>query len=618
MSWLRQPDYTDFEGSQTPVETPPAFLDGIISETPRSLGKALLRVGETSALITGGVLQTIGDDEGAEDYWKKLEQRKKWREDLGENRQGLASQVLGGVVEYGSLAITNAPAAAVSVFSSEATSEVHQGRNSVDASALGAIRAGALYAGAKIPASLAPKYGLGKTLGYGVIANTGIGTAARGAEQLMGEDVQAFDPTALAIDAILGGAFSAVEFRANKKLIDSALDKRSVTKAQDSAPFIPKNGAELDIHMQAVADTIKSSETGIEPDLSRVPRGEDVDPRVATRINETIAEFTAVAKDEIDAFSAPKKQPSKSEQYAAIKETEGGRIIDADIARNLDPDYVAGRKQAKDVHEMASRTADEVYSRRLAEPDPTKEKIVHMTAGGAGAGKSTALRAAGIDTSEANIVYDATLKTFDNAINKIREALEADHDVKIDYIMASPARAWESALIRAEKTGRVVPSDVFLATHTGSLATVKKLIDLFDGSKRVSVRVLDNTKTLSEVKPVNSAELSKVVYNDTVETLNRVAKKLKDDGRISDQTYSRASEQTSIAAAPREVQEVRGPDDKGDGGRPEEIRATIDENGNEFTGVEAKAAFEAEEKTLTDTLGKITNVAECILRNFSG
>lgn len=296
MSWLDKPSYTDFEGSQVPVEEPAGFFEGSLEMVPRGLGSAALRVGELTGTVTATVLGAMGDED-ADAYWKKVEQRRNWRMELGENRKGTLANVGGAVVEYGSLALANLPGGVSTIFATEAETEIAAGRSLSEASQLAAIRAGALYVGAKIPASLAPKYGLGKTLGYGAAANVGVGVTQRGGEHLVigDEAPEVFDPEALAIDATLGALFGAHGYRVSRKSVDAALDRRGINKAHDSAPTIPANGEALDIHMQALADTIKSTETGIPPDYAKIPIGE-ADPRVAEVINRTAPELESLAK----------------------------------------------------------------------------------------------------------------------------------------------------------------------------------------------------------------------------------------------------------------------------------------------------------------------------------
>ena len=617
MSWIDKPSYRDAEGSQEAVEDPVEWYEGSLEAVPRALGEAGLTLGELSAMATAGVLETLGDED-ADAYWKKYEQRRDWRKDLGENRRGIVANVVGGVAKYATLLATNKPAGVAAIFSSEAGEEISKGRSLADAETLAAIRAGTLYAGASITASLAPKYGLGATLGYGAGTNVGLGVASRTLEtQVIGDEAgPIFDSTSIAIDAVLGSVFGTREYRFNKRMIDAALDARATTKAQDSAPGRPTNGEQLDMHMQAVADATKATETGIAPDYSRLDIG-DVDPRMAARMNNIIKSIDELSPIEPEKMGA---SPFTLEAYKKLKTTDEGRIINADEARYLDPEFVAGKKAARVIHEEASKLADEVFADRLKTVREGKLPIAEFTAGGAGSGKTTALNNAGVDTSKANLVYDATLKTPKNAIAKIEQALKAGHDVNVKYILADPEAAWARALVRAQEQGREVPIEVFEQTHKGSLETIKKLALKYKDRPDVEIKAYDNRDKAEDIREIPLEELADIAYSTNRQKLEGIANELYKQGKISDTIYRR-----SVGDAPpsRGVskQSEQGISGRSEEGRPavrEEIPdeiTVVTQDGEAVTGAEYAKQLEAETKQIDDIIGKIQSGTECLLRN---
>ena len=71
------------------------------------------------------------------------------------------------------------------------------------------------------------------------------------------------------------------------------------------------------------------------------------------------------------------------------QQTDGGRILNTDLARELSPAYRADRTRSGDVHQAASDFIYKTYHAKLAEKTPDGlEPVVLFTAGGAGAGKS--------------------------------------------------------------------------------------------------------------------------------------------------------------------------------------------------------------------------------------
>ena len=617
MSWLNQPSYTDYEGSAEPVEDPTGFFEGSLEAIPRGLGAAALRAGELTGSITAAALEAVGDED-ADAYWRKVEQRRNWRMELGENRQGVLARVAGGVTEYGSLAIANPAFAAAAVFTSEAETEIAAGRDLTEATKLGAIRGGALYLGAKIPAALAPKYGLGKTLGYGAASNVGIGVTQRGLEYGVLGDAAApvLDAEALVIDATLGALFGANGYRVSRKAVDASLDARAVNKVYDSAPVIPRDGERLDAHMQAVADSIKSAETGIPPDYSGLGDG-DIDQRKAAEMD---AAIRAINEDVQAEIGEPKPAHFTVEQYAKLGETDGGRIINADIARSLDPEFAAGRRAAKDVHVEASRVAEEAFAKRLKQVQPGKLPVAVFTAGGAGSGKSTALESAGIDTSRANVVYDATLKTLKNAVSRIEQAKDAGHKVVVNYVLADPAAAWGRALLRAEQTGREVPIDVFASTHEGALNTAKKLAAKYKNDPEVDIAAYDNRGKADDIREIPLAELAGVDYAVTREELAEIAHDLYIKGKIGRNVYARSVGQGPDVGRIQPEAKSGVPERAPEGGEsargeiPEGL-TVVDEDGNAVDSAQYTKQLETESKQIESTISKMADIVQCLVRS---
>jgi len=115
-------------------------------------------------------------------------------------------------------------------------------------------------------------------------------------------------------------------------------------------------------------------------------------------------------------------------EYAKIKESEGGKIVNTDHARQLSDDYSGAwesrLKWGDAVHEPASSLANEVYRRRV-DASSIKDLLVIFTAGGPGAGKSTALEKLGPDVKRiAHTIYDGTLADLNSAVDRIDPILD--------------------------------------------------------------------------------------------------------------------------------------------------------------------------------------------------
>ena len=231
--------------------------------------------------------------------------------------------------------------------------------------------------------------------------------------------------------------------------------------------------------------------------------------------------------------------------YAKLPDSEGGKILNTDVARELDPAYAKSNESratlAPAVHEPASALVKEIYRRKLAEPDPNGLNIVTFTAGGAGAGKTSGI--AGVPTARAivdasQIVYDTNLNNFKSATEKIDQALAAGKEVKIMYVARDPVDALVSgALPRAMHRGRTVLLSEHLKTHVGSAEAIQKIAEKYAGDDRVQVLYIDNTRDRGG-EQIGDASLPKSLQFDKIE--QRLKEALEGEyaaGRISETVY---------------------------------------------------------------------------------
>src|SRR3546814_7560989 len=114
------------------------------------------------------------------------------------------------------------------------------------------------------------------------------------------------------------------------------------------------------------------------------------------------------------------------------------------------------RTRSADVHEAASDTVKTLYESKLAQPTPEGlDRAVLFTAGGTGAGKTTAVNAAGDAFGKPEITYDTNMNTLSSAVDKVDQALAAGRDVRLAYVYRDPVEALAcGALPRAERQAR--------------------------------------------------------------------------------------------------------------------------------------------------------------------
>lgn len=266
--------------------------------------------------------------------------------------------------------------------------------------------------------------------------------------------------------------------------------------------------------------TIKNIELGQKPRLA--------DSAAEHRLREKISKHFAAAVDE----------------YNRLPDAAGGKILNTDLARELSPDYIKDRTLSADVHEPASSFVKKLYAEKLKEkPGDGEAPLVIFTAGGTGAGKTTAIDKL-LAIGEAQIVYDTNMNTFKSARDKVVQALDAGKDVQIAAVYRDPVDALvNGALPRAMRqeakfgTGRTVPIGEHLKTHTGFSGTITRLADEFKDDPRFSVTVIDNSHGKNNARLAGLDLLSTKHDTQLEGELKAALRREYEQGKISKSVY---------------------------------------------------------------------------------
>jgi len=245
------------------------------------------------------------------------------------------------------------------------------------------------------------------------------------------------------------------------------------------------------------------------------------------------------------------QSPELKQQYNALNlphaETKGGRILNTDAARELFPEYAADRTLSAQVHEPASTFVKNLYAEKLSLPTPKGlENTVVFTAGGTGAGKTSAIKRASQEASDAinnaEMIYDTNMNTFSSADDKIQQALKAGRNVQVFYTYRDPVTSLtEGALTRASKmeknfgSGRTVPLSEHLKTHIGSQKTIKELAAKYKDNDNVIIRAIDNSKGVEDVRYMDIKDIPKFNETELRKKLNEALEKSKSN--ISEAIY---------------------------------------------------------------------------------
>lgn len=233
-------------------------------------------------------------------------------------------------------------------------------------------------------------------------------------------------------------------------------------------------------------------------------------------------------------------------EYAAHPETQGGKVLNTDIARDLSRDYNATKDTRSTlsaaVHEPASWLIKEIYRRKLAEaPAAGEAPTVAFTAGGTGAGKSSAIEmvpAVNMAVRQSQVVYDTNMNTLDSAKNRIEQALAAGKDVSIVFVARDPVVALtKGALPRAMRQGRTVPLAEHAKTHDGAAKVVRQLAKDYADDKRVAITIIDNTGPNGTQTVAKIAMIDEISYTDLEVRLRKALEDEYANGRISETVY---------------------------------------------------------------------------------
>jgi len=359
---------------------------------------------------------------------------------------------------------------------------------------------------------------LGANVLYGAGANIGLGVTERAVVYdllherypAMAAHYQPLEVSALIAEGALGAIFGAVGARAGlhyraQEITDAALVAREAKHAAlDTAPGIPADPATANAHARALntameqllkGETVNVAETGITdgqfvprpqdsalPDAVREHYGADAEPRPPAGTPEAVVQSQGFRQ-----WYGERTVEQIEAEYQALPDTYEGRIIDADLVRELAPDYVANRARSAELHPYASALTKVLFARALARPVAEgRAPVVQFLAGGGGSGKSTATKEA-VARTNADIVMDGTLSNLERARKDIESALANGRIVVVDYVYRSPQKSVEGAIERAITRGRPVPVHVLADTHAGAARTIKSLAQEYNGNDDVKI-----------------------------------------------------------------------------------------------------------------------------------
>lgn len=193
----------------------------------------------------------------------------------------------------------------------------------------------------------------------------------------------------------------------------------------------------------------------------------------------------------------------------------GGRIVNADLAKELFPEYLKNRlTNDKAVHAAASVVARMVFDTRLAELP--KGSDVVLTAGGQASGKTSIIQA-----NSADLVYDSVMSNVEGNRAVIDKIINAGHRGTIDYVFRAVEPASVAMIRRLNKEGRPVSVRGIATGHFGSQQAFIKDTDAYARSKGFNVYYVE-TRENQASRAMDFEEFKNKVYDNYEDVLTKV------------------------------------------------------------------------------------------------
>lgn len=613
------------------VSRPVSTITGAIAENAPAIAANLSAgaIGKVAGGLIGGAVTK--NPEGAA---------------IGENIGSLAGSGLadfgmfygGNRQEQDANGIDNKAAAAAAATGQAAVNQLHLlpvrkvlgmpgGRSAVD-SAISSLPGGALAAAAKYAT-----VGAGSALAQDALGRLQAGKDATGDDTTYGNDIT----TGGILGGILGGGSHFIEHLSkptrDDMIVGHAAEPQAPTVVEPSAGPVSRavaRGADAGkIGGVVSADTVRASLPTFDPAIPQAP----VDV-AAPQQQEAAAEQAPYSNDSGVSIPAGKDlkptervveqraaqqvlaDPAKAvADYQALPGTDGGRIINTDEAREVFGDYNSGPEARSAfsyaVHEPASWIAKEQYQQRLAQPvEDGKDASVMFTAGGTGAGKTTAIkRVPGLEDEQnrADVVYDGNFQSFPSAKAKIDQALASGRKANIVYVNRDPIEAFVGgALPRAarEDYGRTVPIATHADTHIGAAQTLAQLAEHYKDNPGVDIRVVNNEKDGAKVGDVTDvSHVAGMDRDKLISELNNGLDQQREAGKVPDRVFDfyrgDAAGEDGNAGGDRGVQPLEGGavGREGQGGEADAVGGRSAEQGQGLDGARASAVEDDQTQT---------------------
>lgn len=221
--------------------------------------------------------------------------------------------------------------------------------------------------------------------------------------------------------------------------------------------------------------------------------------------------------------------------YDAHPESMGGRILSADIVKDLSPDFQTKDQRMANSVAVHMPSSEWIWQRFIRDLKRKNAKgMVTLIGGGPGAGKTSSL--VGTELGElanlSDIVFDQTLAIHKDAEEQIQLVLESGHGVVLGNVFRPIEKAVDGVAERMDKSGRTVPAKVIVEKAIQSQETFLKLWETYGPGGPKNTRLfhliaIDNSGAFGKQRELfKIEELNKLRYTKAGESVEEAIQRL--------------------------------------------------------------------------------------------
>lgn len=235
-------------------------------------------------------------------------------------------------------------------------------------------------------------------------------------------------------------------------------------------------------------------------------------------VSSNMAQHSKLAGDQKfvqDIFLQLIRNPKKADAiYDAIPDSKSGKIVSVDIARFLAPEFETWDGRVRHTPSTSQPAGEYAHKRLLRALKAGKpNSILLITAGGAGSGKTSALRInqSGSLVDDADLVFDNQMRDYTRSCEIVRTAFVCRWKVRLLYVHRPFQEVVPAVAERSLRTGRWNRLKELPEAHIESRVTVLNLLHFWSKHAHFDFSCVVNSNKSSEplAKTVLSATEAK-------------------------------------------------------------------------------------------------------------